>query len=629
MRSRTGATAADYIVDRKQILETDPFRMTSERKARLIDDLTKASELTREEITAFVEGKKYRPKAVFDPMKQRAGAEGYSTDLPFVLEMYNSWMARRRMASKMRTRVRPLIDRLQRTGREDLANWIHETGSYVMGRQHPWSRAVDNTLAQIPFVRDRVRSHLLDRWSSKVKWSQRFLLLTASPKFHALNRMQTFQLLWPIVGRKTGGRFWGRQKGFSAADQQLLDRHNVRFITGGKLEEAGKPLVAAKTRQGVAKYTAGLGSAETFNQQMAWLELYDHGRRLGLPDQQAANYAFLRGNIYSQFAHFRADVPGWFRNPITTTLMQFRRFPIKTYEFLWDRLRSGETTGLTKFIIMHLAVGGLRATTGLTAKVGTLAYLLSETLGADISEEYKPAVVEQKMYKELKEAIGETAANGVFWGLPGLVDLDLSYSVQLVDRDYGASAAEEVVNELAGPVVSTGMSAAKAIADTKGPVQSPLERAGRSTAHRVSGLRWILALEKILSQDYNFKTPSGKKRFEGDLQDVIIEGLGGRPTQAGQLDLLIAAYSSLKESYDSYADEATGHLLAGRTDEAHATLDTWNQLHPEIPLTFPMLKDRIKRRAKDQAIYLDERFYKRLPKSLKIHFLLEESEEGS
>lgn len=621
--AREGVRPTDYFVERKTFLPPSELRVSTGRKWRLIQDIAEKSDVSKAEIVEMLTGEisTKRGRQKWNPfLIERKGAEGYSTDLPFILETYNASMARWRHISKMNREVQPLIEELRANNKPDLANYVENTLMHTWGQRSPASIAFDNSLEKIPILKNMTKPFALERWTGYVKGAYTTALLKWSPKFHFLNRLQSFQTTMAISSAHDA-KFWRRQLGFTSAEQSLLDKYGVKYITGGKIEEAGKPMISPALREKVRKSTAGIGAAETFNQEHAWLTMFDEGIKRGLPEVEAADYAFLRGNVFTQFIHLKSDTPPMFRNPVTTTLMPFKRFQIKSLELLYDRVRQGDISGVSKFLGSNILIGGVKTVTGKAGKLTAAGYLAYRALGGDDEGEAQkleyPAYIELETYNKIKDAVGEEVANAIAFGLPSLVGLDLSYSVQLLDMPFGSNMGDAIARFMLGPVYSVGTGTGAAMEDLKGPEPSALLRGIRNVSDKVAGLRWIRALEMVMDGDYDFKTASGKKKFESDLQEVIVFGMGGRPVTAGTMDMTLSAMRELKESWDTYADRAVMAYNSGGDEAMQKVLDQWNHLWPDAPMTGKYIRSRIKRRQKDEDKTAIERFEITMPKALK------------
>ncbi|MBK7141472.1 MAG: hypothetical protein IPH75_05290 [bacterium] len=78
------------------------------------------------------------------------------------------------------------------------------------------SLLLDNTIQQVPGIRDVVRPMLLERAAGFIKRRTVDLFLKYSPRFHALNRLQRFQTTEPLMAVKesiAGRKFYASAEG--------------------------------------------------------------------------------------------------------------------------------------------------------------------------------------------------------------------------------------------------------------------------------------------------------------------------------------------------------------------------------------------------------------------------------
>jgi hypothetical protein len=298
------------------------------------------------------------------------------------------------------------------------------------------------------------------------------------------------------------------------------------------------------------------------------------------------------------------------RAPVKGMVFQFRRFQIKDMELLIDLLRQKNYTGAGKWLGAHIAIGG----------IGLMRPLLMLSGGAYIT---------LQVYNAIKEEFGETVANLIAYGLPSLLGMDFSYSLQLVDLPHGRTPQEAIGNVALGPLgslVITGLTAAFGEQAEKGLIDDPLERALRAIGQRAPGLRWIQGLEQVWTGDYDFRDARGRLKFKGDLKDVLLNMTGFRTITAANQDLILSAYLEVRERRDRAIDRAsavfgqalfTNEGLDEAIDEALEIRDRWNTLWPEFPITTTEISRRAKERLAAGVTPQAERILRQGPKMLR------------
>jgi hypothetical protein len=252
----------------------------------------------------------------------------------------------------------------------------------------------------------------------------------------------------------------------------------------------------------------------------------------------------------------------------------YKRFPVKAIEMMVNLISQKNYPGVAKFLAVQFALGGARLFSS-PSKVLGLSY------------------VSAKIYDEIKREYGEDMANAVAFGLPGLVGIDLSYSVQLLDMPYGSSVQEKVGNLATGPVGGIVSSVIKAAENTRGYEQSSAaERGFRALAERLPAIRWVYDIPAILNRDYDMKDTAGRVRFKTDLWGVLVHMLGFRNVEAGINDIFIEALADIKEKRDDSLNEMAQASIAGNFKKVKELYAKWNEMWPEFPITGKDVADR-------------------------------------
>lgn len=563
----------DYRVEKRLFVDPDVVRVTGSRRGQMIDEISEAAEVDKADVRNAMNGKiglKETKQKRFGSWMKREGYSGYSEDVEFILRHYNAGFTRWKYLSQLIRDVQPLVQKTRNEGRGRAADYLDQIFQQLWGYQSESSRAFDAFVQKLPWIQDRVQPFALERWLTGPSKNILFTgLLKWSAKYHVTNRLQTFQTLLPLV--TIGGFVAGRRLYNSAEGKQLLKQHGIRYLVGGKAVEAGehhrlqlKPEIREKAR-GFAP--------ETFNQEVAFLTMYSHARELGMAEKAAADYALLRGNLFSQFMFLGSDRPAFTRGPIRSTVFLFQRFNLKNIELGAELWSEKDYNGMARWMAMPLLLGGARS-----------ASWLSDPVMGKLGFGYLPYMI----YKRISDETNQTFADFCYFGLPSLIGLDMSYSFDLVNIPPGDNMLERIGNTAIGPVGSLTYRTWKTYADTKGTVASGGERAVRGLVQSMPGLRWMLGLERIFNGvdegKYDFRSPSGKLQFEGDLRDVIIQALGGRSIDPAVRSLKFDSATALAEERDKVLDAAvlrwldSGIQPSSLTDEA---IIEWNAKWPE------------------------------------------------
>lgn len=624
-----------YYVTGKAFIMPDILRTSRKRMWQTVKEIANAADksVSRESVAAALRGKigaKESRQKHASFLKQRKGGLGFSKDIVKVLSAYNQTFTRWHRLTDLNPRMEKHLSDIRAEGRPNVAANIQGTWEYLWGQSaSKLSRQFDATMQKLPVFRDRVRPLALERWTGYVRGGVMMTFLKLSPRFHLLNRAQTYQTLWPEVTNAQ----WNAGHDFyrSPAGRIAREQFGIKYLTGGKLLEGGRSLTSPEFRERFR----GL-APETFNQEVAWSTMYKKGIDMGMTPAKANDYALLKGNLHTQFLHLRTDTPPVLRGPITATIFQFKRFPIKYLEQGFDLIQSKDVPGVAKWLGVHLLMGGAKMGAR-TAQVAGLSYLTTEAYRR-IKQSGTEQAKQAGMSDEWAEASGEWLADTFAFGVPGMIGLDMSYSIQAIDVPFGETLSQKIGNTFLGPSGSLIEGALRAAEDTKGTESSAITRAAKSVTQRVPALRWIQALQafgnKLDSGEYPFQDPAGRQKFRTDLRGLIAKALGARTTREGEMDMLIEGALYIQGQRDEVLDalvadlikEKPGLFLEERSTIRDVVLDDedlrfrvlrWNDMWPEFEILGKSVEDRLKARAKSMQRDKLERILARLGKAFK------------
>lgn len=581
-------TAKDFKISHRAIFDADTLRIFQGRVSRAFENIAKNQGLSPAEVEAAIRGdySMHAPSKFFNQFLGMSH-KGMTKDVLGTLGFYDRTLERWLHVNELEKSAKPVLRELSDRGYRRLVDMLYTSMAALKGYRNPAGEYIDNTLAAIPGVNKLVSPYFLERWSTSLKGGIVNAFLRYSPRFHALNATQMGQTLYPIVDGASdiykAGKLWNTSEG-----SQLLLRHGVKGI-GTRMEE----------------FSRGLGPAETMNQQVAFLTMYNKARQLGLSDEQAGAYGRLRGNLYSQFVGLVTDVPKAFRavDPTGLSLM-FMRFPVKNFEIILDLIKARQFPGVAKWIGVNLALGGMKAAT-----LGKAGWLTLEA------------------YDKIKEQFGEKAADTLHVGLPGLLGLDMSNSVMLYNPPFGDGWAEKIGNLLGGPVGSVLGSVIGAATTTTGPEPEAGKRVFEAFANSLPVGREIYALAKLLEGDYDLKDPLGRLRYKASFTDMLKKVAGFRPLEEANIDTAVSAMIEMKERRDAvlnyaasrYGQAALAGIPLGEDMEKmiQGEVDNWNAMWPEFPITGDAIVERTKARAQAATQTLRQRVLRSMPKVIR------------
>ncbi len=581
--------AVDFDITSKALFDSDLLRIFKGRVSRTQTNIARGTLLSKEEVSDAIRGDFNTRSKIkfFGPVLERKGkSKGYTKDLMTILETYDRGIERWIQLSDLAERVTPTISELGKRGYINLARTLESNLGALWGFKHPVNQVFDSMIAATPGLRDIVAPGSLQRITSGLKIGAVNTFLRFNPRYHALNSTQLAATLAPIAdGAEIG---LGIKLWRSAQGKGILKAHQISDRLG-KVE-------------GLAK---GLGAPERMNQQVAFLTMYGRARRLGLGDQQAATYGLLRGNVYSQFLGLITDQPTAFRKLDPTGMMfMFQRFPVKQAEMLIDLVKDRNFPGVAKFLSVNFLLGGMKAATFGTG--GWLTY---------------------KVYKDIEKEYGTPVADMFHVGLPGLVGVDMSGSVTLVNPPFGETWQEKLGNLAAGPIISTASSIIGAAMSDNGIEPSAAKRALSAMMQRIPLGKSIDGMMRLLTGDFDFKDPAGRLRWKGDFKDAIRTMLGARPIAQANIDTFVSALLEMTEKRNEVlnfaalrfgqAKLAGMDIPEGMMKTVRAEVDNWNSLWPEFPISGDDIFTRATARQETALMSLRERILKSSPAALR------------
>lgn len=603
---------SDFKIDDKRSLDPGLVRVGKGRRFRIIRDLVEALKIPSKVIQEGLKGNigllMNRTKFLQN-LKKRQGAKGFSKDLEKAMDIYNQGVTRYKHLTQLNREVQPLLETLRNDGRIGQAEYVEKVFDQVWGnRDRGFSGAFDASIQAIPGLRNYIAPFALDRWAGTfIKTPVAALKWKYSIRGQALNSVQMLQTTMAVVtpAEFVEGMAWGN----STAGRAVRKRHGVEFFGGKQLE--GQSVTGA----GLRAKAGGFAPVENFNQANAFSIMYRKAQKKGMSDIAAADYAFLRGNLGTQFLPMRADVPPVFRGVFPSTIGMFRRFGIKDMELGFQLMSQRQFRGVAKWASAKFLLGGSRIISRPLTTFGT-GFLTLEA------------------YRKIRAESGEMMADFVFYGLPGLIDLDVSYSVSLLETSRAENLPEEIGNTFLGPAGTDAIAFIKAWNDDSGIERSKVTRLLKTVVRKNPALRWMEGIHQLQTRSdkglYDFSSPNGKLRYRNDLLGVVINALGGKTVNdqivgpegqvigLGPYEVWADATAEVESRQKTKMNEIAQMYLEG-TDYTKTWAD-WDELYPEWPLDPEVILSRAKARYESSTQTTRERQFKRLPRTLKPEF---------
>ena len=611
-------TTKNYDIKLREFINPDVVRVSRKRQYKILNDLRRElNEQSPDRLREVLSGKigareAQRKWAGF--LQERKGAPGYSKDLEFVLNYHNNQYHRWKNLYKLQSQIQPLITKLTREGRPLIAEEIKTNLKAIWGQKTPTSAALDAYLDKT--FKGKTRPFALERWVGRIRNVLVTGMLKTSLKYNLLNSLQMLQTGMVVPYRNLA---WAQKAVRTAEGKALLDRHGVYYLTGRTAGELTRQYTSPRFRSGKLMRILRL-SPETSNQVEMWLAVYKHGiDNLKMTDAQAGDYAFLRGMVYSQFYPLKTNIP----RALRPELMRigpgmFRQFTIGSVELGADlakqtfgrkgqytfRQRIGSGGRLAHFVTAQLALGGARILTGPAGKIVGTGYL---TLN---------------LYNKIKDKYGETTAKVFHYGLPALINSDWSSSIQMFDLPYSDNVPEAIGQIVMGPV---GSVATRAVAEAKREYPTRLKRilgVTKALGESFGGTRQLIGLEKVLTGDYDFRSPSGKLKFQGELKDALVQLYGSRPVTASIEQMKMDALTEVFAQRNEAINEAKKILLQpnGDYDALTQIIKKYNSEWPELAIGFDEVKKRAISSMKEEDLSSFERMLKQKGKRFQVMF---------
>ncbi len=573
----------------------DVMRISRNQYYNLQGQLKESAELSSSEIADALKGvigKKESKQKWWGALQQRKGAEGFSKDFWKVWSMSRIQFVRWKRLTNMNAEIQPLIENVKSQGLTGWANYLEETKDYVWGRgRGSASVEFDRLLAKSPIIGDYVKPFALERWSGMIRTVQYWRQLQ-TVKFGVINSLQPLQTLYPVIGEK--GMYRAFKLFFSKEGEEILERHHIKLI-GGKLAERNM-----KVSQNWMRFTPA-GWSEKNNQALAFLGVYDKGRQLGMSDTEAARYARLRGQLFTQFLPAAADTPKAFRGPIRALIGQYRRFNIKQWELLSRLIRERSYSGVARFAAVRVLLGGLTDIWKL-AKIAGGGYLT------------------YKAYNYLKEKYGKDTADVIHHGLPALVGVDITGSIDMFVPPQGSGMQEKIGNLILGPTGQTinqlYEAEDKKMAIEKGATERTLDIL-LDTSPAIKQFEYLFkAYEKDTSNYNSYEALN----YQLEVEDLWKKALGFTPETESLQRMVVDAMRDLYKQYDETMDEIVTLTISGKYDRAIEEIAKWDAMYPEAPISGKSIEERIANKVKARNLFVTERNYLKLPDNLKKIF---------
>jgi len=463
-------------------------------------------------------------------------------------------------------------------------------------------------MQKIPILRYYVKPMALQRWVGAITTLQYYGKLTTA-RFFVVNTLQPEQTLAPIVGfvevQKARARVIARESTAQALLEKYLPTVASQWRAGGKL--------VSRSRWGNwMPQTA----SEKLNQATAFVAMYEHGRKLGMTEDGAANYALLNGLLRTQFYPLISDTPRFMRGPMGKLLFQFKRFSVKNLELAAHLMHEGNYTGFARWLGAQFVLGGLRlglSTPGLAGIALAFGLGLSGAL--------------YRLHKKLEEKYGRAVADGVIYGLPGIFGADMSASFNILDIPRGENVWERTARLFSGPTIGDIVAVGQAATDKKAPERRAWKRILMTLAEKNRALSVVDSTIRMILGDKAYVDPRGRKKYPEPLSKPSkIAKIGGfRTTEEARYSLWMDAAREAQAIRDRAIDDAVAAWLNNDTTKAEEVVERYNKAWPDMTIRFSEVAYRAKQRKKSA----EESAVERMPINKAVRRAMEEEDNDS
>jgi hypothetical protein len=588
----------------------DIVRLSTGQRRRLlamIADATNASRTDVDDSLRGIVGSKGTKRPFYAPLMERTGAQGFETEFMKVWELserlHNRWV----MGGEMVRTITPRIEKIRQT-MPGWAKYLDETMDHTLfTRPTALEQAVDKFVRSIPVVGSMTSPFFTRRWlgaARALNYGRQLLTV----RQQVVNSFQPLQTLYPILGESNFAKAVSFYN--SPEAKEVLERHG-RMSADGKFREGSEETIPGvdiggfltRMNESVYKQTNGGVnlSSEARNQNFAFIAMYWHAtNNLGMADAEAARYARIYGNVYTQFYYTKANLPWVVRGPIAATALQYRRFMINMTGLMVNEFQKGNYSGVGRYLGTQFLLGGAQAVLGFSAFGLIRSLYLGDKEGADD--------LSFKMREWLKDSLGsEKAADIAMMGLPAAVGIDLSGSISVWQKPFGRNLYEKAGATFAGPTVNTLLQAYTNLTGETTVPMNPLERGYRAFAETSPTIQQLVAAWKAFNGDNVEYDARGRLKYTLDPEQAWIKAGAFRTVDESIWRMEYERLRIIRNEVDRYADRASTQLAVGNTAEARRILGEFNGMYPMAAMTFKDIKRRAEGKQQARTIPQAER----------------------
>lgn len=543
---------AQFTIEQDTVVPADMIRLGDRRFWHLVNEMKQHNiepEAIRDAFRGNI-GRKSTKEKWFGSLQQRKGYAGYSRDFGRVMSSYLNGFHRWSVLTEVNRKAQPLIEQTRREGRINAAQRLEDILDNLWGKPSSSTKEFDAFVRNIPVVRDYVKPLALDRWV-RAATHLTGLLTLRTLRFSVVNRLQPLQGLYPLIGER--GLIEAKILQHTRRGRDLLTEAGVDLDPGQYASEtAGRTTARAMMER---------FSGERSNQELSFLAMYQHARKLGISHGEAITYGKLRGQLLTQFTPLIADTPALFEGPFGKVMFQFKRFPVKQVELMSQMVSDKNVPAIARLV-------------GAFATLGGISFFLRQTWATDPDNRLR-------IKRSLDKSLGTKAGDALMYGLPGYLGTDISGSITLGDEPIGRGPYEKAARFVSGPAVSLGIETAKTLTAPSRQKTTIMQDA-ETLLRRFPTTKPLAELSALLRGDLDLRTPDGEIKLRRKLTDAIA-GLGSfRSANEANISL---AVNGLMELAKKEAALKNDWYVATDKSKASQAIAAFNQAWPEASIT--------------------------------------------
>jgi hypothetical protein len=607
----------------------DVVRLSGKQYDMLRRQIEEAADIESDVVSAMLRGKIGRnegKKRFYASILERKGKEGFDIDFMRAWQAQTSGYYKWLYFNRLRKDVTSSIEDLKRQGYVGWSAHLQDTLDYMTTfRQSQFEQLMDSLFASIPIMRTYIGPMPTRRLLQMVRTVNVMRQLwTIRQQF--VNSLQPFQTVFPIIGTRRFLKYIARYNSKEAkavfAKYGYL-RPNGEWYEGREFRLGPGTGWFGKAYDNIKRILekSPISDPESRNQNFTFFAFYTYAtEELGMPEDMAAKHALLRV-AQTQFAFSKANNPVAFRGPTRATLLQYKRFMVSSFGLAHNIFnerdpRTGELTDRTarlapkvRWITSFLVMGGLK---------GLPVFILLDAIARIFSDDENATGWD--IYQDLREQLGENAANVVVFGLPAAAGVDISGSIVLFPKPYGRTVYDMIGGFLAGPTLSAVGDVYTSMTDKNAIYQSNFDEFAQGIVSSSPAFQQFTTAIDLINNEANKYDKQGRLQFRRTTAEQVRAVMGLRSVRESLESLEYLKVITMKEAIDDILDDIASLIASGKLVEARQQIAYWNQMFPEAPLPTnmklimkqPDLSRRVNRKIDDRTLDTRQRRLKQV-----------------